>query len=109
MAEINFKISVTPREAYDMLQDLSSAELIYDELKHPAEGKEIAILIYEKYYFRAENRAALTVIIDDFSGITSVTAVAAGSSQGFIFNLDWGAADNLVESIRKALKDYVIE
>ena len=109
MAEINFKISITPKKAYDKLQGLDSAELVYEELKRPVEGKEIAILIFEKYYFRSENRAAMTVIIDNFDGVTYVRAIAAGSSQGFIFNFDWGAADNFVESIRKVLKEYVIE
>ena len=54
MADINFKISITPKAACDMLQELDSAELIYDELKRPAPGKEIAILVFEKYYFRSE-------------------------------------------------------
>jgi len=92
-----------------MLQGWDSAELVYDELKRPAEGKEIAVFIFEKYYFRAENRAALTIIIDNFNGVTSVTAVATGSSQGLIFNFDWGAADNFAESVRKAFKGYIIE
>lgn len=109
MSMINFKISITPKEAYDMLLDLDSAELVYDELKSPSEGKKIAILVFEKYYFRSENRAALTVTIDNFDGVTSVTAIATGSSQGLIFNFDWGAADNFVESIRKVFKEYIIE
>ncbi|HCJ56102.1 DUF6054 family protein [Lutispora sp.] len=109
MAEINFKISITPKAACDMLQELDSAELIYDELKRPAPGKEIAILVFEKYYFRSENRAAMTVIIDNFEGVTYVKAIAAGSSQGFIFNFDWGAADNFVESVRKVFKEYILE
>lgn len=109
MSMIYFKISITPKEAYDMLQDLDSAELVYDELKRPAEGKEIAVLVFEKYYFRSENRAALTVIIDNFNGVTSVTAIAAGSSKGIIFNFDWGAADNFADSIRKVFQGYIVE
>ncbi|HHY77679.1 MAG TPA: hypothetical protein GX498_04110 [Clostridiales bacterium] len=109
MSQLNFNISLSPREAYNKLQDFDSAELVYDEFKSPGEGKYIAIMIFEKYFFRSENRAALTVIIDNFRNTTSVTAVAAGSSQGIIFNFDWGAADNFVESVRKFFKDYIIE
>jgi len=109
MAQLNFNISLTPREAYNLLQDFESAELVYDDFKSPGEGKYIAIMIFEKYYFRAENRASLTVIIDNFHDITSVTAIASGSSQGFIFNFDWGAADNFAENVRKFFRDYIIE
>lgn len=109
MVQLNFNISLTPREAYNLLQDFESAELVYDDFKSPREGKYIAIMIFEKYYFRAENRASLTVIIDNFHDITSVTAIASGSSQGFIFNFDWGAADNFAESVRKFFRDYIIE
>lgn len=109
MAQLDFNISLTPSEAYNMLQDFDSAELVYDELKSPGKGKYIAIMVFEKYYFRSENRAALTVIIDNFHDITSVTAIASGSSQGLIFNFDWGAGDNFVESVRKFFKDYIIE
>lgn len=109
MAEVSFKISITPKEAYDMLQEADSLDLVYDEFKRPVAEKEIAILIFEKYYFRAENRAALTVVIDNFNGVTSVTAIVAGSSQGLIFNFDWGAADNFIGSVRKIFKEYIIE
>lgn len=109
MAEVSFKISITPKEAYDILQEDDSLDLVYDEFKRPVAEKEIAILIFEKYYFRSENRAALTVIIDNFNGVTSVTSIAAGSSKGIIFNFDWGAADNFAESVRKVFKDYIIE
>ena len=109
MAQLNFKISLTTREEYNMLQDFHNAELVYDEFKSPGEGKYIAIMIFEKYYFRSENRAAMTVIIDNFADTTSVTAVAAGSSQGIIFNFDWGAADDFAESVRKFFKDHIIE
>jgi len=33
MAQLNFNISLTPREAYNLLQDFESAELVYDDLK----------------------------------------------------------------------------
>jgi len=99
MSQLIFNISLSPREAYNKLQDFDSAELVYDEFKNPGEGKYIAIMVFEKYFFRSENRAALTVIIDNFKGTTSVTAVTAGSSKGFIFNFDWGGQEM---TLRKA-------
>lgn len=108
MAVIEFNVSITPRETFDILNEEVDAELVYKEIKNIDEGKEFAVLVFEKYYFRSENRAALTVIIDNFDGLTSVRSIAAGSSKGMIFNFDWGAADNFAESIRGKLEQYII-
>lgn len=108
MAVIEFNVSITPRKAFDILNDDTDADLVYKELKHVDEEKEFAVLVFEKYYFRSENRAALTVIIDNFDGITFVRSIAAGSSKGIIFNFDWGAADDFAESIREKLEQYII-
>ena len=108
MAVIEFNVSITPRETFDILNDDIDADLVYKEFKNVDKEKEFAVLVFEKYYFRSENRAALTVIIDNFDGVTSVRSIAAGSSQGFLFNFDWGAADNFAESIRKKLEQYII-
>ena len=108
MAVIEFNVNITPRETFDILNDDTEADLVYKELKNVDNEKELAVLIFEKYYFRSENRAALTVIVDNFDGITSVRVIAAGSSKGIIFNFDWGAADNFAEGIRKKLERYII-
>lgn len=108
MAVIEFNVSITPGETFDILNDDTDADLVYKELKNVDKGKELAVLIFEKYYFRSENRAALTVIIDNFDGFTYVRSIATGSSKGFLFNFDWGAADNFAESIREKLEKYII-
>ena len=108
MAVIEFNVSISPQDAYNILRREISAELVYDELKKTDNGMEIGILVFEKYYFRAENRASLTVIADNFDAITSLRVIAAGSSKGMLFNFDWGAADNFAESVRKILIQYII-
>lgn len=108
MAVIEFNVNITPKDTFNILRREINAELIYEELKSIDKGMEIAILIFEKYYFRAENRASLTVIVDNLNGNTSLRVIAAGSSKGMFFNFDWGAADNFAESVRKILNQYII-
>lgn len=108
MAVIEFNISITPKDTFNILSREMSAELVYEETKSYDKDKELIILVFEKYYFRAENRASLTIIADNIDDVTSVRVIAAGSSKGLIFNFDWGAADNFAESVRKILNQYII-
>ncbi len=108
MAVIEFDVSITPKNTFNILSNEIGAELVYEETKSFEKEKELVILVFEKYYFRAENRASLTIIADNIDGVTSVRVIAAGSSKGLIFNFDWGAADNFAESVRKILDQYII-
>lgn len=109
MSIINFKVNITPGQALDLVKERQSADLVHEEFFNVGEGKYIGTLIFEKYYFRASNRAALVVIIDNFKGETEVRSVSTGSSQGMIFNFDWGASDNFANSVKEILKNFVIE
>ncbi|SEC04210.1 DUF6054 family protein [Paenibacillus sp. GP183] len=109
MSKISFNVSIAPLEALDFVKDNQNADLVHEEYNVVGQDKLIGTQIYEKYYFRSKNRAALIVIIDNLKGPTNVRAIATGSSEGLIFNFDWGAADNLVTSIEKILGEYIIE
>lgn len=109
MSTYNFKVNITPGQALDLVKERQSADLVHEEFFNVGEGKYIGTLIFEKYYFRASNRAALVVIIDNFKGETEVRSVSTGSSQGMIFNFDWGASDNFANSVKEILKNFVIE
>ncbi|MDR3600461.1 MAG: DUF6054 family protein [Desulfosporosinus sp.] len=36
-------------------------------------------------------------------------AISTGSSEGMIFNFDWGAADSFASSVQKVLERFIIE
>ena len=86
-----------------------SAELIYEEFNDIGNSKYHGTLIFEKYFMKAGNRAALVVLVNNIKGETKVTSVATGSSQGLFFKFDWGAADSFAESVKRVLKSYIIE
>lgn len=109
MSKINFKISISPEEALEIVKQNHDAELVHEELLGIGEGKFVGTLIFEKYYFRTSNRAALIMICDNINGTTEVRSVGTGSSQGLIFNFDWGAADEFAHSVKEILEKYVIE
>lgn len=109
MSVISFTVSLKPKEAAVIVREHPSANLVHSEVLELDNQTTVCTLIFEKYYFRASNRAALVVIIENTKGVTGVRAIATGSSQGLIFNIDWGAADNFANSIVSLLQNYIIE
>ncbi len=86
----------------------SAATPIFDEIRSFADGKKLATLAYEKYYFRASHRAALFITIHNFHGNSEVTAISTGSSDNSIFNFDWGSTNHYIKSVKKALSPVLI-
>lgn len=109
MGKYNFKVNISPIEARDIIKQRQSADLVHEELIDLGDGRYVTTLIYEKYYFRANNRAALIVIIDNVNGDTDVRSISTGSSEGLFLNFDWGAADNFARSIESILGHYIIQ
>lgn len=109
MAIYNYKVRLSPKEAFEKIKLNQNADLVYEEEFQLNGDKFTGTLIFEKYYMRAKNRAALIVLINDFSGLTHITSVSTGSSEGIIFNFDWGAADNFANSVGEILHDFIID
>lgn len=109
MSNYSFKVNLNPERAYDMVKEGQNAELVYEEFIDIGDGRKIGTLVFEKYFFRVSNRAALIVIIDDINGYTDIRVIATGSSQGMIFNFDWGASDSFAYSVKKSLVNYIID
>lgn len=108
MSKDNFKVSLDALTTLEIIKN-THTELVHEEIIDVGKGKMVATLIFEKYFIRASNRAALVVTLDNIEGHTDLRVISTGSSQGIIFNFDWGAADSFVSGVRKALKDYIIE
>ncbi|MEX1307381.1 MAG: DUF6054 family protein [Eubacteriales bacterium] len=64
----------------------------------------VVLLVFEKYYMRASNRASLSVMISQArDGEMTVDAVSSGGGQGVIFSFSWGAEDNFIGLLQKIL------
>lgn len=108
MSKIDFKVSLPLIQAMELIKEGQNSELVHEEVLDIGNGKLTGTLIFEKYFFRSSNRAALVVILDNLEGVTDLRVVSTGSSQGLVINFDWGAASDFVESVRWSLKDYII-
>lgn len=71
------------------------------------QNTQCVVIVYEKHYYRAGNRLALTVTIDNFEGTTRVHYIGSGGGEG-LFKFDWGAAESFANVVAKALRSYII-
>ncbi|WP_099221443.1 DUF6054 family protein [Listeria costaricensis] len=109
MPSYRYVVKSSVEETMDMIK-LSQAKSnpIFEELRIVMGEHKIATLAYEKYYMRNSNRAALFVTIHDFYDQAEVTVISTGSSDGFLFNFDWGAAHDYIASVKKVLRPVLI-
>ena len=85
-----FDISLRPDAAITLVKDslTENTELIHQEMHDLGDGRMTGTLVYERYFIRAGNQAALVVIVDNFSGVSKVRLVPAGSSNGSMIKFD---------------------
>lgn len=107
MSQCKFVVSLMPSQVMSKVKSEENADLVYEEFNEIGNGKYYGTLIFEKYFIRASNRAALVVLMNNLNGETIVTSVATGSSEGLFFKFDWGAADSFAGSVKNILKNFI--
>ncbi|MEL7610464.1 MAG: DUF6054 family protein [Bacillota bacterium] len=68
-------------------------------------GGRCAVAVYEKHFYRAGNRLTLTIVGDDFAGVTRIHCIGGGGGEG-LFRFDWGASKSFEGTIERALEPY---
>lgn len=99
-----------PGEVYEVVSFLSheiqnsgiSCELV-GQTSHQMGNANVVVLVFEKYYWRANNRASLTVVVCGGNGKVNVDAIGSGGGQGAIFKFSWGAESSFAETVRDIL------
>ncbi len=108
MSVSNFKVNISPKKVLSLVKEAGIAELVHEEF-HELDGAiQIGTLVFEKYFFRVKNRVALIVISDNIQSETDVRVISTASSEGVLFNFDWGAANSFIHSVENILNDYLI-
>lgn len=84
-----------------------TGELLDHYVAHGPGGLVCVTMVYEKHYYRADNRLTLTVTIDNLMGKTRVHSIAGGGGKG-LFRFDWGAAEDFSAVVQDTLSPYKI-
>ena len=110
MEKMDFYVYLSPKEAAEKVKEavtagLYSGEILDEYVRILPNGKEIIMVLFEKYYMRSGNRATLTFLADNLEEHTRVPLSAGG--QVVIFRFDWGAGASFSTSARDALAEYI--
>lgn len=109
----DFFVNITPFEAMQVINNHIVGGSITGEkideyvVNNVNDGTVVAVMVFEKHFYRAGNRLTLTVVIDNLGGRTRVHSVGGGGGEGF-FRFDWGASESFENSARNALRNYII-
>ena len=112
LEKMDFYVYLSPKEAAEKVKEavtagLYSGEILDEYVRILPNGKEIIMVLFEKYYMRSGNRATLTFLADNLEEHTRVHLSAGGGGQGVIFRFDWGAGASFSTSARDALAEYI--
>lgn len=80
-----------------------SCELV-DRVDRVFADTVLCVMVFEKYYWRASNRASLTVALTQQGQMVCVDVIGSGGGQGVLFRLSWGAEESFVGLVERILR-----
>lgn len=102
-----FNVSISPNEVVKIVNEKFNAKIAGAEIYKLENNKFLYISIYEKFLTRTNGDNAVILMCDNSSNVTCVKIIAAATGGG-MFSVDFGAAKNLISSVREILSDYII-
>ena len=91
--------------SHEMQNSALSCELV-DMVTRSLDGMQVYVMVFEKYYMRASNRASLTVVVSGKNGNVYVDAIGSGGGQGVIFKFSWGAEKSFIGDVEDILRRH---
>lgn len=95
------RLNISVEEAYEKLRrstNIGSSFSIVDGRIVRAKDFTEAVLVGQKFFYRAGNYSSATVIFDDFEGYTRMQIIISGSGGG-ILDIDYGAGSSFYNQI----------
>lgn len=67
------------------------------------------LLVFEKYYMRAKNRASLSIMLTKNDRYIYADIIGSGGGQGALFSFSWGAEGDFVDSGKSIMAEMGFE
>jgi hypothetical protein len=108
---LEFTVDIDPFDAVSMIlsdEDFKQ-ELVFQDYKVANDdANAIAILVFERYFFRNNSTATLTITVSNFEGDTTLKCISTGNGEG-IFDIGWWAGKSFIKPIRKMFNPNILE
>lgn len=110
----DFYVTLSLAETAEKLKEglhgkIVKAEILDEYQRTLPDGKEIRLMVFQKYAFMSNDRPILTVLLDELDGKTKVHLYGA-SGVGGALGIDWmedGA--EFAQKAQNVLKEYKVE
>lgn len=79
-----------------------SCELIASVNRKTGSGNA-RVMVFDKYYMRAQNRASLTVVLTADEDVITADLIGSGGGQGPVFSFSWGAESSFADEAARFL------
>ncbi|SMC88875.1 DUF6054 family protein [Papillibacter cinnamivorans] len=66
----------------------------------------VSTFVYDKYYMRNSSRASLTLTIIGNGREITVSAIGSGGGNSALFSFSWGAEENFVSVVERAVRRW---
>jgi len=106
-AEHKVKIGAGAQGVHSFLRDgMSHVALISEDVfGSELDGDYVAVLLYEQYFMRVSNQAALMLVISGDGQSCAVKSVACAASGDLLLQFDLGAAGDFAAEPLQLLRD----
>jgi len=84
----------------------TSMELV-EESNYKIGNSKITLKVYDKYFFRTNGRASLSVTIVSEANQIFIAAISAGGREGFI-GISFGVESELIDIVRNYVEKYPV-
>ncbi|QRN85428.1 hypothetical protein JR334_10840 [Clostridia bacterium] len=88
----------------EMQKSAISCQLV-DSVKRDEGNCSSMLLVFEKYFMRASNRASLSLMLNQIGDYVTADMIGSGGGQGPLFKFSWGAEDSFVSTAVTILSD----
>lgn len=113
MARLSMVGKGSPAQIADLLlREIQSSDMsceLVDSVHRTTGDTAFYLMVFDKYYWRASNRASLTVAVSGAGNTVFVDAIGAGGGQGAIFRFSWGAEESFVGVVERILRPHGFE
>ena len=92
----------------EMLESAISCELV-DSIRRDWGPFTSTLLVFEKYFMRAGNRASLSIMLNQFENDVTADIIGSGGGQGPLLSFSWGAEDSFVATTEDILSELGFE
>lgn len=110
----DFYVLLSPEETAEKLKEglngrIVKAEVLDEYQRKLPDGKEMRLLVFQKYSFLANDRPILTVLLDELEGKTKVHLCGASGIGGALAVDMVEAGVSFAQKAREVLKEYRLE